>query len=283
MAIGRTFPESLQKGLRSLEQGRLGLGLRPGRGAAAPHVATTSCWPPIAMPTPERIFQVGELLRRGVSIDAVHDACRIDPWFLDQMGMIIEERAALAERRPRRAWTAGRGGGPSGSASATPSSRHLWGADELIVRAAREAAGVLPTYKTVDTCAAEFAAETPYHYSPTRTRTRSAQSTGRRSSSSAAARTASGRASSSTTAACTPRSRCARPGFETVMINCNPETVSTDYDTSDRLYFEPLTREDVLNVIAAETAASGGVRAEGDRLARRADAAEAGRPAAGAS
>ena len=130
---------------------------------------------------------------------------------------------------------------------------YLWGEDEATVRAAREEVGVLPTYKTVDTCSAEFAAATPYHDSnPTRTRARCARATARRSSSSDPDRTGSARGSSSTTAACTPASPSARPVYETVMINCNPETVSTDYDTSDRLYFEPLTKEDVLNVLAAE-------------------------------
>ena len=99
MAIGRTFPESLQKGLRSLEQGRLGLDCDPGRGRAGRHRRRRRCSTLIAIPTPDRIFQVGELLRRGVSIEAIHEACRIDPWFLDQMLQIVEERAALGRAR----------------------------------------------------------------------------------------------------------------------------------------------------------------------------------------
>jgi carbamoyl-phosphate synthase large subunit len=129
----------------------------------------------------------------------------------------------------------------------------LRGFGEAEVREVRHSLGVRPVYKTVDTCAGEFPALTPYHYSSYDLETEVAPSTAARSSSSAPARTASARASSSTTRACTRRSRCATPGFETIMINCNPETVSTDYDTSDRLYFEPLTLEDVLEVIHAES------------------------------
>ena len=138
----------------------------------------------------------------------------------------------------------------------------------------RHALGVRPVYKTVDTCAAEFAARTPYHYSSYDEETEVAP---REPAGGAhprlAGRTGSGRASSSTTPACTRRSRCARPGFETVMVNCNPETVSTDYDTSDRLYFEPLTLEDVLEVVHAEQRGRPGRRRH--RAARRPDPARA--------
>ena len=121
------------------------------------------------------------------------------------------------------------------------------------MRGIRHALGVRPVYKTVDTCAGEFPALTPYHYSSYDLETEVAPSRaheGRHHR--LRARTASARASSSTTRACTRRSRCSDAGYETVMVNCNPETVSTDYDTSDRLYFEPLTLEDVLEVLHAE-------------------------------
>ncbi|HAP77776.1 MAG TPA: carbamoyl phosphate synthase large subunit, partial [Acidimicrobiaceae bacterium] len=163
MSIGRTFAESLQKGLRSLEQGRYGLGCDPGEALLA-ETSDDALLAAVGVATPERIFQVGELLRRGVGADRVHEACRIDPWFLDHMLQIMEERAALAEVGPagmtRRAWKRAKQFGFSDAQLGW-----LWGIDELAVRAAREAAGVFPTYKTVDTCAAEFAAETPYHYS----------------------------------------------------------------------------------------------------------------------
>ncbi|TFH18464.1 MAG: carbamoyl-phosphate synthase large subunit, partial [Acidimicrobiales bacterium] len=163
MAIGRTFPESLQKALRSLEQGRLGLGCDP----AAAHLdelTDDELLAQAAVPTADRIQQVGELLDRGISIDTVNEATRIDPWFLDQMSMIVEERAELAsigfDAMTKRAWRRAKRLGFSDGQLA-----HLWERSEAEVRVAREAAGVIPTYKTVDTCSAEFVAETPYHYS----------------------------------------------------------------------------------------------------------------------
>ncbi len=163
MSIGRTFPESLQKGLRSLEQGRLGLGCDPAEEQLAA-IGDNDLLLQAAIPTPDRIQQVGELLRRGLTIEDVHESTKIDRWFLDQMSMITEERHALSEigfaRMDRPAWRrAKRLGFSDGQLG------YLWGVDEADVRTAREAAGVLPTYKTVDTCAAEFEALTPYHYS----------------------------------------------------------------------------------------------------------------------
>ena len=256
MAIGRTFPESLQKGLRSLEQGRLGLGCDPAEAELA-LVDDEKLLARIAVPTPQRIFEIGDLLRRGVSVDAIHEACRIDAWFLDQMLQIVEERAVLGESKPDeltpRQWKRAKQMGFSDGQLA-----YLWDTDELIVRELREACGVVPTYKTVDTCAAEFAAETPYHYS-----TYEDENEVRASERPRVVILGSGPnrigQGIEFDYCCVHASFALRDaGFETVMINCNPETVSTDYDTSDRLYFEPLTREDVLNVIAAETAAAGG-------------------------
>jgi carbamoyl-phosphate synthase large subunit len=258
MSIGRTFPESLQKGLRSLEQGRLGLNCDPAEQQYAAR-SDDDLLAAIRIPTPERIFLVGELLRRGVEIDAIHDACHLDPWFLDQMSMITEERAALAEAAgptalSRATWRRAKRLGFSDGQLA-----YLWGVAEADVRAARLAAGVLPTYKTVDTCAAEFSAKTPYHYSTYEDENEVASS--RRPKvvilGSGPNRIGQG---IEFDYCCVHASFSLRDaGFETIMVNCNPETVSTDYDTSDRLYFEPLTQEDVLNVIAAETESSGGV------------------------
>ncbi|MFZ4719025.1 MAG: carbamoyl-phosphate synthase large subunit [Ilumatobacteraceae bacterium] len=262
MSIGRTFTESLQKGLRSLEQGRLGLGCDPAEAQLADRT-DDDLLAQVAIATPERIFQVGELLRRGVSVERIHDACRIDPWFLDQMQQIMEERAVLGELLPeqgvvpsltRRQWRRAKQFGFSDAQLA-----FLWSADELTVRAAREAAGVMPTYKTVDTCAAEFAALTPYHYSTWEDENEVRPSDRPRVVILGSGPNRIGQGIEFDYC-CVHASFALRDaGFETVMVNCNPETVSTDYDTSDRLYFEPLTREDVLNVIAAETAAAGGV------------------------
>jgi carbamoyl-phosphate synthase large subunit len=256
MAIGRTFSESLQKGLRSLEQGRLGLGCDPAEAELA-GIDDDALTAMIAIPTPDRIFQVGELLRRGVTIETVHDACKIDAWFLDQMLQIVEERAALAETKPdeltSRQWRRAKQMGFSDGQLA-----HLWDTDELNVREIREAAGVIPTYKTVDTCAAEFAAETPYHYSTYEDENEVRVSDRPRVVILGSGPNRIGQGIEFDYCCVHASFALREAGYETVMINCNPETVSTDYDTSDRLYFEPLTREDVLNVIAAETLASGG-------------------------
>ena len=257
MSIGRTFTESLQKGLRSLEQGRYGLGCDPAEAQLAER-SDDDLLAQVAIPTPERIFQVGELLRRGVSPERVHAACRIDHWFLDQMLQIMEERVAftdagMAGMTPRM-WKRAKQFGFSDAQLA-----FAWGLDELEVRSAREAIGVLPTYKTVDTCAAEFAAETPYHYSTWEDEDEVRPSDRPRVVILGSGPNRIGQGIEFDYC-CVHASFALRDaGFETVMVNCNPETVSTDYDTSDRLYFEPLTREDVLNAIAAETAAAGGV------------------------
>ena len=257
MSIGRTFAESLQKGLRSLEQGRLGLGCDPAEAQLA-SLSDADLLASIRIPTPERLFQVGELLRRGVAIEVVHEACRIDSWFLDHMLQIMEERAALAEfgidGMTRRRWRRAKQFGFSDAQLS-----FLWNVDEAEVRSRRSAAGVMPTYKTVDTCAAEFAARTPYHYS-----TWEDESEVRPSDRPRVVILGSGPnrigQGIEFDYCCVHASFALRDaGYETVMVNCNPETVSTDYDASDRLYFEPLTREDVMNVIEAETAAAGGV------------------------
>ena len=257
MSIGRTFPESLQKGLRSLEQGRLGLNCDPGE-SLYDSLDDAALLAKASVATPERIFQVGEALRRGMGVDRVHDATKIDVWFLDQMQIIIDERHAMANMsladvtrsQMRRAKRLG---------FADAQMAYLWNADEMDVRAHRESLGVVPTYKTVDTCSAEFAAETPYHYSTYEDETEVRHSDRPRVIILGSGPNRIGQGIEFDYC-CVHSSFALRDaGFETVMVNCNPETVSTDYDTSDRLYFEPLTREDVLNVIAAETIASGGV------------------------
>jgi carbamoyl-phosphate synthase large subunit len=256
MAIGRTFAESLQKGLRSLEQGRLGLGCDPAERELAT-IDDETLLTMVAVPTPERIFQAGELLRRGVAIELIHQACMIDNWFLDQMLQIVEQRAELSLAKPDeltpRQWRRAKQLGFSDGQLA-----HLWDTDELIVRDLREVSGVIPTYKTVDTCAAEFEAETPYHYSTYEDENEVRPSDRPRVVILGSGPNRIGQGIEFDYCCVHASFALREAGFETVMINCNPETVSTDYDTSDRLYFEPLTREDVLNVIAAETVASGG-------------------------
>ena len=254
MSIGRTFPESLQKALRSLENGHMGLNCDPSE-TAYDGIADDAMLKMIAIPTPERLFQVGECLHRGLSIELVYESCKIDHWFLDQMMSIIEERshlsalttATMTVRDWRRAKRLG---------FADAQLAYLWSTTEDEVRAARIEAGVIPTYKAVDTCSAEFAAETPYHYS-----TYEDENEVRSSSKPRVIILGSGPnrigQGIEFDYCCVHASFALREaGYETVMVNCNPETVSTDYDTSDRLYFEPLTREDVMNVIEAESRAS---------------------------
>jgi carbamoyl-phosphate synthase large subunit len=254
MSIGRTFPESLQKALRSLENGHMGLNCDPSE-TVFHGVPDDAMLKMISIPTPERLFQVGECLHRGISVELVYESCKIDYWFLDQMMSIIEERSHLSAltsatmsvsdwRRAKRL----------GFADAQLA--YLWSTTEDEVRAARLKAGVIPTYKAVDTCSAEFAAETPYHYS-----TYEDENEVRASSRPRVIILGSGPnrigQGIEFDYCCVHASFALREaGYETVMVNCNPETVSTDYDTSDRLYFEPLTREDVMNVIEAESLAS---------------------------
>ncbi len=250
MAIGRTFPESLQKGLRSLEHGRWGLNCDPGE-------AATDEWDDdelvrrAAIGTPDRPFHLEAALRRGIGVERLHDATRVDRWFLDQILRITEERARLAEAgldgMARRDWRRAKRLGFADAQLAW-----LWGVDESVVRERRLAAGVGATFKTVDTCGAEFEALTPYHYS-TYEDEDEAGPAGADSVvilGSGPNRIGQG---IEFDYCCVHASFALREaGYETVMINCNPETVSTDYDTSDRLYFEPLTLEDVANVLETE-------------------------------
>ena len=256
MSIGRTFPESLQKALRSLEQGRAGLNA-DGAEKQFDGLGDDELLARVAVPTPDRVFQIGELLRREVPIERIHDSCRVDPWFLDQMSILTEERRRLEslslESLEARDWKRAKRLGFSDAQLA-----YVWGRTEDEVRAARLAAGVLPTYKTVDTCSAEFAAETPYHYSTYEDENEIRESDRPRVVILGSGPNRIGQGIEFDYC-CVHASFALRDaGYETVMVNCNPETVSTDYDTSDRLYFEPLTKEDVLNVIEAETVASGG-------------------------
>ncbi|MEC7778257.1 MAG: carbamoyl-phosphate synthase large subunit, partial [Actinomycetota bacterium] len=250
MAIGRTFAESLQKGMRSLENGRLGLNGDPAE-AALDALDDEALLAAAMVPTPARVAQLEVLLRRGVDPDVVHQATWVDPWFLDQILAISEERLHLESVGPdamgRGDWRRAKQMGFSDAQLA-----HLWDRDVADVRSAREAAGVRPTYKTVDTCAAEFAAETPYHYSAWEDEDEVRPSDRPKVMILGSGPNRIGQGIEFDYCCVHARFALREAGFETVMVNCNPETVSTDYDTSDRLYFEPLTPEDVANIIDAE-------------------------------
>ena len=255
MAIGRTFPESLQKALRSLEIGRAGLNCDPAE-KNFDALDDLELFVAIETATPDRIFQVGECIRRGFDLQKLHAATGIDLWFLDQMKIIYDERALLAQQKPanldHRAWRRAKRLGFSDTQLAW-----LWASSEAEIRRMREAAGVVPTFKSVDTCSAEFAAETPYFYSSYEDESEVRPSTKERVIILGSGPNRIGQGIEFDYCCVHASFALRAAGFETVMLNCNPETVSTDYDTSDRLYFEPLTTEDVLNVIAAETKAAG--------------------------
>jgi carbamoyl-phosphate synthase large subunit len=242
MAIGRTFKEALQKAVRSLEQDRWALTL--GRPAGDDELRRL-----LLVPTPDRLFAVGDAYRAGFTTAEIHDLTRIDPWFLDNIREIVAfeaeiGRAGLADPPVlRRAKTLG---------FADRRIADLTGATEAAVRTARLAHGIRATFKTVDTCAAEFEAYTPYLYS-TYEEEDEAPSTDRPKVvilGSGPNRIGQG---IEFDYCCVHAAFALRElGVEAIMVNCNPETVSTDYDTSDRLYFEPLTLEDVLNIVDKE-------------------------------
>ncbi len=250
MAIGRTFPESLQKALRSLEQGRHGLNADPGE-AALDALDDDALLAAAAVATPDRPFQIEALLRRGVGVDEVAAATGVDPWFCDQILQITEERLHLETVDPttldRRSWRRAKRLGFSDAQLG-----HLWDLDPDEVRRLRLAAGVRTTFKTVDTCAAEFEASTPYHYSTFEDTDEVRPGTRPRVVILGSGPNRIGQGIEFDYCCVHASFALREAGYETVMVNCNPETVSTDYDTSDRLYFEPLTHEDVMAVIDAE-------------------------------
>jgi carbamoyl-phosphate synthase large subunit len=252
MAIGRTFPESLQKAMRSLETGRHGLNCDPGE-AAFDGLDDDELVRRASVGTPDRPFHLEAALRRGIGVDRLAATTRVDPWFLDQISRITEERAHLdglgLEGMDRRAWLRAKRLGFADAQLA-----HLWGCDEGTVRARRLEAGVRPVYKTVDTCAAEFEATTPYHYSTYEDEDEVRPSGRPKVVILGSGPNRIGQGIEFDYCCVHASFALSDAGYETVMVNCNPETVSTDYDTSDRLYFEPLTAEDVANVLDAERA-----------------------------
>ncbi|MEY2424962.1 MAG: carbamoyl-phosphate synthase large subunit, partial [Actinomycetota bacterium] len=250
MSIGRTFPESLQKGMRSLEHGRLGLNCDPGE-SLYDDMDDDELVRRAAIATPDRPFHLEAALRRGISVERLAATTMVDPWFLDQILAITEERAALAQigfdGMTRASWRRAKRLGFADAQLA-----YLWRADAGEIRRRREALGVVATFKTVDTCGAEFDADTPYYYSTYEDETEVKASDRRKIVILGSGPNRIGQGIEFDYC-CVHASFALRDaGFETIMINCNPETVSTDYDTSDRLYFEPITEEDVLNVIDAE-------------------------------
>lgn len=246
MAIGRNFPEALNKALRSLEKkgSQFDFVSEPGDKAALLEKSQ--------VPTDGRINTVMAAIRAGATPQEVFDATKIDPWFVDQLFLVKEiadEIAAADKLDPEILADAKRHGFSDAQIAA------IRGLREDVVREVRHSLGVRPVYKTVDTCAAEFAAKTPYFYSSYDEETEVAPREKPAVIILGSGPNRIGQGIEFDYSCVHASFALSDAGYETVMVNCNPETVSTDYDTSDRLYFEPLTLEDVLEIVHAETQA----------------------------
>ncbi|MFZ4641005.1 MAG: carbamoyl-phosphate synthase large subunit [Nodosilinea sp.] len=247
MAIGRTFQESFQKALRSLEIGRAGWGCD--RSEKLPSL--NEIRPKLRTPNPERIFELRHALQLGLTVEEIYDLTGIDPWFLNQMvGLLKTEkflkRTALDALTTDQLWVIKRQGFSDRQIA------YATHTDEDTVRQYRKGLGVIPVYKTVDTCAAEFEAFTPYYYSTYESESEILPSDRPKVMILGGGPNRIGQGIEFDYCCCHASFALQEDGYETIMVNSNPETVSTDYDTSDRLYFEPLTKEDVLNIIEAE-------------------------------
>ena len=261
MAIGRTFQESLQKALRSLETGLTGFdevpieGYDAAKGIEDPD-NKNNIRAALGTPTPDRLLKLAQAMRLGASDELIHNACRIDPWFLAEIRGLVEAEAEIkAKGLPstaapfRRLKAMGFSDVRLGKLTATPAEA---------VTQKRRALGVRPVFKRIDTCAAEFASPTAYMYSTYETpfagqvADEAAPSDKKKVIILGGGPNRIGQGIEFDYCCCHAAFALKEAGFETIMVNCNPETVSTDYDTSDRLYFEPLTPEDVLEIIDTE-------------------------------
>ncbi|TFC96997.1 MULTISPECIES: carbamoyl-phosphate synthase large subunit [Cryobacterium] len=244
MAIGRSYASALQKALRSLE--KRGSSFHWGAESRSVDELLTVA----EVPTDGRIVTVQQALRKGASIEQVFEATKIDPWFIDQIVLIneIADQIAAAERLDTDILRTAKDHGFSDAQIG-----ELRGFGEADVRTVRHILGVRPVFKTVDTCAGEFPALTPYHYSSYDQETEVVPSDRRKVVILGSGPNRIGQGVEFDYSCVHASFALSEAGYETIMINCNPETVSTDYDTSDRLYFEPLTLEDVLEVIHAES------------------------------
>lgn len=251
MAIGRTFEEALAKALRSLEDGHIGLAPTRKEAAVYAQMSDAQLEAEIARPSAERIFHVAEGFRRGLDAAHIHELSGIDPFFLgciaDMVRMQENLRDLNLEDLDAEALRLLKQEGMSDALIA-----ELTGATEETVRACRKILGVLPAFKTVDTCAAEFASTTSYHYKTyDAAETELAPKERKRIIILGAGPNRIGQGIEFDYCCVQASYALAADGYETIMINCNPETVSTDYDTSDMLFFEPLTFEDVMDVVEA--------------------------------
>ena len=256
MAIGRCFAESFQKALRGLETGLSGLDeiVIPGLGSGDD---TNALWAACASPTPDRVRVLAQAMRHGLSLEEIHCASAYDPWFLGEIYALIEMEAEIRSNglpNSEQAWRELKACGFSDARLAS-----LSGKSEQEIRKLRWQKGVRPVFKQIDTCAGEFASLTPYLYSTYET---GAMGSAAECEAAPSARkkvmilgggpNRIGQGIEFDYCCCHAAFAAKDLGIESIMVNCNPETVSTDYDTSDRLYFEPLTLEDVLEIVATE-------------------------------
>jgi carbamoyl-phosphate synthase large subunit len=245
MAIGRTFRESLGKAICSMEQDTYGFDIEPA-------LADADLEASLGRPHPRRLWHIGAALRRGIPIERIHERTGIDPWFLHHIAIVVDLERTLAES-PRRTVP-----GPALLRSAKRNGlsdrriAQLVEVSEEAVRMRRLQAGIRPVYKRIDTCAAEFEAGTPYLYSTYEEEDEADVSARKKVVILGGGPNRIGQGIEFDYCCCHAAFALREAGYETVMVNCNPETVSTDYDTSDRLYFEPLTREHVLEILDAE-------------------------------
>jgi carbamoyl-phosphate synthase large subunit len=255
MAIGRTFKEALQKGLRSLEIGRFGLGADGKDLSEDPKMknslpSRSEIEQKLASPNSQRIFYLRYALLRGMTIESIHKLCGIDPWFIQQLDQIV-----VLEREIQT------GGAPISEARLKQAKEwgfsdvqlaHLTAVEEADIKKRRVELGLRPVYKLVDTCAAEFKAATPYYYSTYEQENEARVSNRKKVMILGGGPNRIGQGIEFDYCCVHASFALREEGIESIMVNSNPETVSTDYDTSDKLYFEPLTREDVLHIVETE-------------------------------
>ena len=245
MAIGRTFTEALHKAIRSLEIGRFGFGQDLPVDVEERKSLLKS---KLLKPNSLRLFYIGAAIQDGMTVDEVYDITRVDPWFLHQIKDILDAQEELSNSEPSTELLhAAKRMGFSDRTLAT-----LWKSTELDIRDWRMRENILPVYKLVDTCAAEFEAYTPYYYSTYETENESRPSAGKKVAIIGGGPNRIGQGIEFDYCCVHASFALREEGVESIMINSNPETVSTDYDTSDKLYFEPLTKEDVLHIIETE-------------------------------
>ncbi len=259
MAIGRSFAESLQKALRGLETGLTGLDEIEIDGAEDLETGRSAVTRALGVPTPDRIRLIAQAFRHGLTVDEVNAACAYEPWFLRQIETLVAEETRLRQLGLPGEANAFRRLKALGFSDARLA--RLTGQGEAQVRAARQALSVRPVFKRIDTCAGEFRASTPYMYSTYESgalggapHCEAEASDRRKAIILGGGPNRIGQGIEFDYCCCHAAFALDQIGIELIMVNCNPETVSTDYDTSDRLYFEPLTAEDVLEVIAVEQA-----------------------------